>query len=170
MQTLISQTREAMSAGLYYAALMCALAIPDIAGALVSDNGQANGKKYAKWYEKWARPRLKEERNRDNPFTGEDCYDFRCAMLHQRKFTRKANGRKTVFIEPGYQNYSMHYVDIGSDTFLIQIDQFVAEILRGCELWLADVQESDLFRNNYEQLARRHSDGFGSIRGIPVIG
>jgi hypothetical protein len=46
MDTLISQTRTAMTSGLYYIGLMSALAVPDIAGAINSANGEANGRKY----------------------------------------------------------------------------------------------------------------------------
>lgn len=47
MQTLIAQTRRAIEAELYYLALMSALTIPDIAGALESADGSAKGSRYA---------------------------------------------------------------------------------------------------------------------------
>jgi hypothetical protein len=56
LQAIISQTRKAMDVGLYYIALMSALAVPDIAGALGAEDGEASGKKYADWYNKWGRP------------------------------------------------------------------------------------------------------------------
>jgi hypothetical protein len=161
-----------MDAGLYYLALMSALTIPDIAGALGAENGEADRKKYAAWYNKWARPRLKQNRDRDNPFTGEECWDFRCATLHQGRFKKPKSlrRRRIVFIEPGHPNFSIHYCDVHTDTFLIQIDQFVEEILQGCELWLDEVQETEIFQKNYENFARCHPNGLASVRGIPVVG
>jgi hypothetical protein len=161
-----------MNADLYYIALISALAVPDIAGALNAEDGEASGKKYADWYNQWARPRLKESRDRDNPFSGEECWDFRCALLHQGKFkqTKKPIGRRIIFIEPGYPNYSIHYCAVHNDSFLIQIDQFVEEILRGCELWLDAIQETETFKKNYKNFARRHPNGLASVKRVPVVG
>lgn len=75
-----------------------------------------------------------------------------------------------MFIEPGYRNYSIHYCVINNDAFLIQIDQFVEEILHGCELWIDAVQETEIFRKNYKNFARRHQEGLASVLGVPVIG
>lgn len=172
LQAIISQTRKAMDVGLYYIALMSALAVPDIVGALGAEDGEASGKKYADWYNKWGRPRLKESRNRDNPLTGEECWGFRCALLHQGKFKQSKNpkSRKIIFVEPGYPNYSIHYCEIHNNAFLIQIDQFVEEIMRGCELWLDAVRETETFKKNYENFARRHPNGLASVKGVPVVG
>ena len=161
-----------MEAQLYYIALLSALAVPDIAGALGSQNGEATKLKYTEWYEKWARPRLRENRGRDNPFTGEECWEFRCTMLHQGRFKEPKNpkAKKIMFIEPGYRNYFIHYCMINNEAFLIQIDQFVEEILRGCELWFNPVQETESYRKNYESFARRHPEGFASVLGVPVVG
>ncbi len=111
-------------------------------------------------------------RGRDNPFTGEECYAFRCGLLHEGKFAQSQKPRPTriVFVEPGYSNYSIHYCEIHNDTFLIQIDRFVEEIMQGCELWLDTVQETETFKKNYENFARRHPNGLASVKGVPVVG
>jgi hypothetical protein len=59
---------------------------------------------------------------------------------------------------------------IHNDTFLIQIDEFVEEILHGCELWLSAVEETEIFKRNYESFARRHPNGLASVKGVPVVG
>ena len=172
MRTLISQTRKALDAGLYYLALFGALTIPDIAGALGSEDGRASGKHFAAWYEEWVRPRLKESRGRENPLTGEACYGFRCAMLHQGR-SQQANGQYShiMFIEPGHPNYSIHYCVIGGNALLIQLAEFVQEVLQGCELWINRVQGTDPFEKNYAIFARRHPEGLAPyVRGVPVVG
>ena len=60
MLTLINQIEGSLSSGLYFLSLYTALTIPDIAGALGSENGEASGAKYASWFEQWVRPRFLE--------------------------------------------------------------------------------------------------------------
>ncbi len=172
MRTVVAQTRQALDAKLYYVALLTALAIPDMAGALESADGRASGKRYAEWYETWVRPRLKETRGRDNPFSGQECYGFRCAMLHQGRSQRSGDKyRHIMFVEPGHPNYGIHYCIVGGEALLIQIDEFIGEMLTGCELWLQQVEDTDPFRLNYEQFARHHPLGLAPyVVGTPVIG
>ena len=172
MRTLIAQTRKALDADLYYLALLSALSIPDIAGALGSDDGRASGQRYAAWYETWVRPRLKENRHRENPLSGEACYGFRCAMLHQGRSQRSNDQYSHImFIEPGHLNCNIHYCVFGGKALLIELAEFVEEILRGCELWLDRVQGSDPFEKNYATVARRHPQGLAPyVNGVPVVG
>jgi hypothetical protein len=172
MHTLILQTRKALDCELYYLALFTALAIPDIAGALEANDGRANGKRYASWYEAWVRPRLRESRGRENPLTGEQCYGFRCAMLHQGRSQRVGDQYSHImFVEPGHPNYRVHYCVIGGKALLIQLDEFVSEVLRGCELWLEHVQSTEPFETNYAAFARLHPRGLSPyVVGVPVVG
>lgn len=170
MRTLITQTRKAVESELYYLALMSALAIPDIAGALESPDGVAKGSRYAAWYEQWARPRLMETRGRVSPFSGQQCYGFRCAMLHQGRSQRKQDAyAKIVFVEPGHPHYGLHYCLVARDVLMIQLDEFVDEVLRGCELWLNARKGTEPFETNYRHFARRHPDGLAPyVVGGPV--
>jgi hypothetical protein len=172
MHTVLSQIQKAKEAGLYYVSLISALTVPDIAGALGSQDGRASSELYIDWYERWVRPRLREKRDRDNPFSGEACYSFRCSMLHQGRSQRQSDAyTKIIFIEPGYPNCQMHYVQIGGAALLIQVDEFIDEIVIGCELWLASVLGTDLFEKNYANFARRHPAGLAPyVNGVPVIG
>jgi hypothetical protein len=172
MHTVLSQVQKAKEAGLYYVALISALSVPDIAGALESQDGRASRKRYIAWYKCWVQPRLRQKREKDNPFSGEACYSFRCSMLHQGRSQRQGDAyTKIMFIEPGYPNYQMHYVQIGGAALLIQVDEFIDEIVTGCELWLAGVKGTELFKKNYATFARRHPAGLAPyVNGVPVIG
>lgn len=172
MRTLISQTRKAAESELYYLALMSTLAIPDIAGALSDESGRASGNRYAAWYEKWVRPRLQENRGRENPLSGQACYGFRCALLHQGRSQRQDDQYNNIlFIEPGHQNYGIHYCVVGGGALLIQLTEFVEEVLRGCELWLEVSEGTEPFDKNYLSFARRHPQGIAPyVVGVPVVG
>ena len=172
MDTLIAQTRKAMQSKLYYMGLMTSLAIPDIAGALESADGKATGQKYSSWYEAWVRPRLLENRNRNNPFTGDACYRFRCSILHQGSSIHSGSPyARVIFIEPGAPNYSIHYCLIGNEALLIQIDEFVEEMLTGCAKCLLSVKGTQPFEGNFGRFATRHPNGVAPyVHGVPVVG
>ena len=172
MKTVITQTRSALDARLYYLALFSALTIPDMAAALESQDGRASGRKYVVWYEKWVRPRLREARDRDNPFSGKMCYGFRCGLLHQGTTQHKDHPYlKIVFIEPGHPNYQLHYCTVSGKVLVIQLDAFVGEVLDGCDLWLKDVEGTKPFTENYARFARRHPDGLPPyIVGPALVG
>ncbi|MDP2820379.1 MAG: hypothetical protein Q8O29_19295 [Polaromonas sp.] len=176
MKTLIAQTRDASKLGLYYVALQSSLTIPDIAGALIAGDRRASSSRYAHWFDTWVRSVLSSNRNRENPFSGEQCYRFRCSMLHQGASHREDLPYKRImFVEPGHPNGQLHYVVLGSASaepaLLIQIDEFIEEMLVGCERWLNEVAGTQPFENNYALFARRHPTGLKPwLSGVPVIG
>lgn len=172
MHTLIAQTRKAVESDLYYLALISALAIPDIAGALGAEDGRSTGDRFAAWYETWVHPRLMENRGRKNPLSGQLCYGFRCALLHQGRSQRQNDQYSNIiFIELGHPNYSLHYCIISGNALLIQLDEFVEEVLCGCEVWLESIKGTEPFETNYRFFARRHPQGLAPyVVGVPVIG
>ena len=53
MKDLISQIQAAVNGHSYYLALYASLTLPDICGAMESDDGQATGAKYIAWFDKY---------------------------------------------------------------------------------------------------------------------
>ena len=96
MRDLLAQIRAALDGNLYYLALFVTLAVPDICAALDSDTGEASAVKYKRWFDSNLGSLYGEA------FTGEDCYHFRCSLLHQGT-TQHPKGRyaRVVFLEPG---------------------------------------------------------------------
>ena len=184
MRTLIDQIESSLGSGAYYLSLFGALAIPDIAGALSSEDGEASGKKYAEWYEAWVRPRFAEvvrasvpEHARqyitdiESPLSGDACYIFRCSLLHQGSSQHpKSPFSRIIFIEPGATTDVVHYGKM-NDALCIDLNRFCREVTSGARLWLQATEEIPLYQKNYERFARRHADGLAPyIGGVPVIG
>lgn len=184
MRSLVEQVGRSLKPGLYYLSLFGALAIPDIAGALDSANGQANGERYKAWYEEWARPRFRDrvlERippearkyiaAMENPLTGDACYRFRCSLLHQGSSQHpKSPFSRIIFIEPGTTSNFVHY-GILNDALCIDLGSFCIEMTMGATLWLEKVEKTERYQRNYVRFARRHSEGLRPyIAGVPVIG
>ncbi len=184
MRMLIDQIEGSLGSGAYYLSLFAALAIPDIAGALSSEDGKASGKKYIEWYETWVRPRFAEmvrasmpEHVRqvippiENPLSGDACYRFRCSLLHQGSSQHPASPyERIIFIEPGATTNVIHYSRI-SNALCIDLNLFCREVISGARLWLGSTEETEQFKKNYEKFARRHANGLAPyIRGVPVVG
>ncbi len=74
MDDLIAQIRAATDAGLYYFALMGALMLPDICGALNSENGRASAPKF----KEWLKANVPEQATQATLI-----YGLRCSLLHQ---------------------------------------------------------------------------------------
>jgi hypothetical protein len=185
VRTLLDQIEASLQSRFYFLSLQSSLTIPDIAGAMSSDTGEASGAKYAAWFEEWARPKFMETvrasvpeqhrasiRDIENPLTGDACYRFRCSLLHQGSAQQHpANPQpRIIFIEPGVTTNVIHYGRM-NDALCIDLNLFCREMLAGARAWLARAEHTDNYIRNYERFARRHSDGLRPyIVGVPVVG
>jgi hypothetical protein len=177
MRSLLSQVDTARTTRLYFLSLMAALTIPDIAGAMDADDGRATGERYASWFESWVRPRLTEAVENagggrvENPLTGQDCYRFRCSLLHQGTTQHpRSQFERNIFIEPGATLGRIHYMRM-SGALCIDVPTFCGEVTNGARLWLDAVEETELYRKNYAAFASRHGNGLMPYMfGVPVVG
>ena len=183
MRALIDQIERSLDSHLYFLSLYTSLTVPDIAGALSSENGVASGEKYAAWFEKWVRPRFLESVlsslpqehhkhvNIENPLTGEACYRFRCSLLHQGSTQHpKSSFSRIIFIEPGATTTTVHYGRM-NDVLCIDLPSFCKEVVAGARLWLDEAEKDAIYVKNYTSFARRHEGGLKPyIVGVPVVG
>jgi hypothetical protein len=184
MRLLLEQLENSINSGNYYLSLFTALTLPDIAGALDSNDGLANGAKYKAWYEKWGRPRIMDTvlasapeharpyiTNIENPLDGEACYLFRCSLLHQGKTVHpKSQYSRIIFIEPGTTSNVIHY-GVMNDALCIDLACFCKEMILGVRMWLDEVEGTDQYQKNYANFVKRHPMGMPPyIVGVPVVG
>lgn len=98
METLFSEIENSLKSGNYYAALFMILAIPDICVSL--RDGKTMGDKYIDWFEKELPSVYRAH------MSGNDCYAFRCAVLHQGRneildhHTKKGSIDKFIILSP----------------------------------------------------------------------
>ena len=183
MHALVDQIEASLGSRLYFLSLYTALTVPDIAGALSSDNGEATGPKYARWFEDWVRPRFFEtvlaslppEHRQHiepmvNPLSGDACYRFRCSLLHQGSSQHpKSPFKRIMFIEPGATNTIFHY-GVLDGALCIDLNLFCREMIAGTRIWLMQAEHDANYIKNYESFVRRHPDGLPPyIGGVPVV-
>ena len=168
MRDLIQQIDRAMAANLYYVALLAALSLPDICGAMESDDGEATRKKFIVWFDRWVGPRYVVG---DAPsLTGEVCYYYRCSALHQGRAAHPRMGyARILFVEPGAARLILHN-NIINDVLNIDLRTFANDLLDGANAWLAQTEGTDNYHRNYPLFMQRYPNGLAPyIVGVPVI-
>jgi hypothetical protein len=161
MEELIQQIRLASTHGLYYLALLGALSLPDICGALASDNGRASGSKYKDWL----------RRHVPGQASGADeIYGLRCSLLHQGQAMPHNGHFPIAFTAPGTgQLHNLSTVVGNSQVGWLSIEMFVDEVTQGAELWLTQYGSSKTVVRNLEKFARLRPEGLPPHVAGPVI-
>lgn len=99
MEDLVAQVRGASTVNLYYVALLTALALPDMCGALESEDGIATRARYADWFDRHVAPAY------GGFLDGESAYKFRCSLLHQGTTQHASNKyARLLFVEAGCEH------------------------------------------------------------------
>lgn len=164
MYDLIKQIRSASEARLYYVALFSALTLPDICGALESNDGQASKRKFIDWFDAHITPRY-------NSFIdGETCYYYRCSMLHQGS-AQLSRGRysRIIFVEPRQPGIVLHN-NVINDALNIDVHIFCMDICEAAERWWQSAAEQANVAANLSRFIKRHPNGLPPyIVGLPVI-
>ncbi|HHU0040342.1 TPA: hypothetical protein ACT9LS_003088 [Legionella pneumophila] len=129
MIEFLDQISKGIEANLYYLALFASLSIPDICGALGSENGKSRRDKYINWFNE----------NVGNPknynLSGEDCYHLRCAMLHQGKTTHDRSGfQRVIFVEPSPRLIILHN-NIINNALNIDVQIFCSDLIEAAKKW-----------------------------------
>ncbi len=164
MDELLEQIENSVDSGSYLLGLYVALALPDICGALESGNGRATGNRYKAWFNKWVAPKY------DKTLTGEQCYSYRCGVLHQGRSKHDNLGySRIIFLEPN-PNMVLHR-NIMNDAYNLDIRLFCNDLVASTREWLISVKSNHNFNANYEHFMKRHENGIPPfIVGVPVIG
>jgi hypothetical protein len=143
----VNAVREAALHQNWVAALVTALALPDVCGWL-EDPGRSSRARYAAWFEQFAQDAYTgilggRPRKKHIFLSGTDCYALRCALLHEgttstdRQRARRAL-RKFRFITPPAAESGYGLYQDGS-LLVLRVDDFCEAVCKGVEDW---VQES----------------------------
>jgi len=165
MQDLLKQIKTGLDHNLYYLSLFTSLAIPDICGALTTTNGVATKDKYIEWFN------INVGKPKQYFLTGEDCYYFRCSMIHQGRMQHvNSSFQRILFVEPRSTINTFHN-NIILKSLNIDLVIFCNDIVESCTKWLETIKNDLNFIRNYDLFVRRYPNGIRPfIEGVPVIG
>lgn len=138
-------------------AMMVALTLPDIMGALDSENGKATGSKYRSWLSKYANY---------PPDDAALIWEIRCSLLHQG---RANQGELRVgFTVPG--TGQLHKLSVeaydGVKIAWHSIEAFVDDIATAVIRWLNEFGRTARAQRNLQQFARLRAEGVSAVQGM----
>lgn len=167
MREFLRQIQAALVFRAYYLALAGALMVPDMAAAMDADSGTSNRHRYAAWFDKYVALKYGDR------FTGAECYQFRCSMLHQgRTHQSGARYKRIMFLEP-HTTSNMVTVTGGGvihDALWIDLPEFCVNVAAGVDEWLRQVEGTEKFERNYSMFVRRYPNGLAPYSvGAPII-
>lgn len=197
MHDFLDQITKAAQTGLHYPALYSVLTVPDVCAALGADDGRTTGARYAKWFDAEVGPKYRRmvgpvlppaqlERFRSFPnvspeghallnmsgreytfLSGDDCYQYRCSVLHQgRSDLRNANAKRVAFA-PGapISHCSQH-----NDVLVIHLETFCGDVVGAARSWLERMTGTEPFERNRIRLLATHPEGTGAVLPLmPVV-
>jgi hypothetical protein len=168
MRELLRQIEIALNANLYYLAIFGALALPDICGAIDSQDGEATGAKYRAWFDKYVA--TKYTFSGKQLLTGDDCYRFRCSLLHQGSSQHpRSSYSRVLFVEPTATTNVFH-CNVLNGALNLDVRIFSLDLVVSAQSWLDDVENTQQFQTNYDKFMHRYSQGLAPyIVGVPVI-
>ncbi len=167
MEELLKQIKASQTNNLYMLTLTSCLTLPDICGAVETPD-EPVGLRYKRWYQVNVVPL-------DNQLTPEECYGFRCKILHQgRTEANKDTDRYSylAFAEPG-NNIT---VQIGQSTIgghrgpkSIDLVKFCSAIITGVEKWMQLKAGTEPYETNIKKCINRRQGLPGLIAGVTYV-
>lgn len=171
MEDFLSQIEKALNYNLYYLALQAVLTLPDICSSLLSSNPEKRsvGKEYIDW--------CNNNFSSNENISSEDCYYFRCSMLHEGQTQHsKSNFKRIMFIEPGHpysnmlNNISFIMNPNDKPTIDINLNTFCTDMITSVKNWWLNYQNDPVVQNNYKNMVKRYPNGLPPyIVGVPII-
>jgi hypothetical protein len=164
MEEFMGQIEVALDNGQFYLALFCCLTLPDICGAISSNDGLSSATKYKAWFDRYVSPKY------DGNLNGSNCYAFRCAALHQGRSTnRNIRYKRILFVDPASAEIKMHN-NVLDDVLNIDTHDFCKDIIEGVRHWIKDYAGNKAFITNYPTFLSRYKGGFPPyISGVDVF-
>lgn len=174
MRELITQIENGLEHDLYLLSLYSALTLPDICGAIGSNNGEATGQKYKEWYSKYVFEKY-------SLIDADTCYNFRCKALHQSLTESKRPSDDYSFIafaEPQPKNTgNIVSIQIGKSEIdgkvgpkSIDVVKFILAIIEGTKEWMEEHNGTEPYDLNISKTINRHPEGLTDlIEGVTYI-
>jgi hypothetical protein len=160
MENILDQINGTLDAGFPYAALMLALAVPDICANLeLPPEGKPDSQKsrYQRWFNKHLSKRIKH-------LSAEDCWHLRCGVVHQGQFGNKDQKFDRVFFTIGPSNVSVSDMSVGDisigRTIGISIYEFIGAITDAVSEWFVSAQSDQIVQTNLPRMVTTYPDGF----------
>lgn len=168
MERFVQSIENSVKTENWYAALVMALAIPDICGWLETPK-IASQKRYEAWFETYLLPKYK------SPFhgpeftflSGSDCYALRCALLHEGTDEVLRQRAREVVTRFAFSTTGSHCCMFES-VLLLNVQSFCADLCAGTRQWIQDIAANKDVQERLKELLQVRTKGFMVIPGVFV--
>lgn len=163
LEYLLKDIEKALDNELYFIALQSVLTLPDICGSIEYDTNRV-GQRYTDWYNTYMNTKVN--------LTAEQCYGFRCKLLHQglSQYTQNTLER-IVFAYPSNNFFNNNqFIENGKVTVNIDLLTFCHDMINSVRIWLHRAQKIPESQAKLNQLIRIHNGYKNFIAGVPFIG
>lgn len=164
METILQEMNNAVAAGLFYMAILAALAVPDICAALESPSGRTSGEQYKAWCDQWLLPAYPL-------LTAADLWAMRCGVVHQgRSEHPNSQYSRVIFTAPTPNRMTFHNNTVG-DALNLDISTFCWDVTQAAVAWLNAHQGDPAVQANWPRLMRFYPQGIGEwpFQGVPLV-
>lgn len=165
METLTNEIKNALTVKLWYAALVLALMLPDVCGALESQDGRSTPDRYKAWYDAWLAKKYKAVK-----MTADDLYFLRCGVAHQGRFEHPGMRYKRIFftLRP---NGSFFHCNILNNALNLDLVFFCKDMTESVEEWFEQKKTDKNIQANLARLVQFHPNGMlPYLQGVPAVG
>jgi len=170
MKRILKEIEQALNSELYLLALQSCATLPDICGALMSEDGLATSHAYKMWYDEYAQKCL-------NCFLlAEDCYLFRNSILHQAKTVPSPRGNQTAtysrIIFTLQERKIIFHNNIIDGVLNLDLVIFCKGMIEATEKWIENMENTKNinYLKNRTNVVHYYSTGLEPyIMGIPLI-
>ncbi len=163
LDTILADIQNGLRGGMYYAALVVALTVPEFCAALQCEGGGGGADKYMEWF-------TANLGHRYPNLTPDDCYSLRCSVLHQGRMGRPGmQYSRVLFTVPNAQNNVFHN-NIINDALNLDVIQFCEDFIRAALLWYDATRNDEHVVANISNLVRFRPEGLAPYMvGMPLI-
>lgn len=164
MEVILKDVERALSARLYYLAIMMSLTIPDVCAALETNDGKTSPNRYTRWCKDYLVSKY-------SLMTTSDFWRLRCAVLHQGRSGNKYSRYTRVIFQIQENRSTLHH-NLVFDALILDSETFCRDMLASARAW-HDAKKGDAnVMRNLPQLMQFRPDGlkgYDLIKGLPAI-
>ena len=170
MEDYIHQLRATYRSELYYFTLFGTLSLIDFCAALNSPSGETSPKLFKEWFNKYLPRYSSTSFGSITGFSADECYKFRCRMLHQFRAQIDADSMddtvKSGKIAFGLHSSKIHMCNFGG-VYYLDIKTFMEDVISGVEEWTDDVRNLPHVEENRKKMVKvlNYDPGHGTGNG-----
>ncbi len=173
MEDYIRQLRATYRSGLYYFTLFGTLSLIDFCAALNSPSGETSPRLFKEWFNKYLPQYSSTSFGSATSFSADECYKFRCRMLHQFRAEIDADSIdhtvKSGKIAFRTGTSKVHMCNF-SGVYYLDIETFMEDVISGVERWTDDVRNVPHVEENRKKIVKvlNYDPGHGIGNGTYI--